>query len=79
MYKNKFKDCKLLYVEDEDGVREYAMSYFNRIFDHVFEASNASIAFDVFQKEKPNIIITDIKMDNISGIELIKKIRTIDE
>jgi len=51
MYKNKFKDCKLLYVEDEDGVREYAMSYFNRIFDHVFEASNASIAFDVFKRK----------------------------
>jgi len=73
MYKNKFKDCKLLYVEDEDGVREYAMSYFNRIFDHVFEASNASIAFDVFQKEKPNIIITDIKMDHNIRYRINKK------
>ena len=75
----KLKKYKLLYVEDEDSVRKYAMSYFNKIFDQVFEAPNALCAIDIFKKEKPQIIITDIKMDNISGIELIKKIRAFDK
>jgi len=76
---NEIKNLKLLYVEDEEGIREYAMSYFNKIFLQTFEAKNASEALDIFTKEEPQIIITDIKMGNISGIDLIKKIREIDK
>lgn len=76
---NEIKNLKLLYVEDEEGIREYAMSYFNKIFTQTFEAKNATEALYIFTKEQPQIIITDIKMGNISGIELIKQIRQIDK
>ena len=76
---NEFKNLKLLYVEDEDGLRKYAMSYFNRLFDETYEASNVNDAFKIFKKQKPHIIITDIKMENLSGIDLLKKIRAIDK
>lgn len=74
-----FKNIKLLYVEDEDSLRKYAMSYFNRIFDITYEASNVIDAFKIFEKERPQIVITDIKMENLSGIDLLKKIRQVDE
>lgn len=76
---NEFKNIKLLYVEDEDDLRKYAMSYFSKLFDFTYEASNANQAFEIFQEEKPHIVITDIKMQNLSGIDLLKKIRQVDE
>ncbi|RXJ68918.1 DNA-binding response regulator [Halarcobacter ebronensis] len=75
----KFKNFKLLYVEDEPNVRKYAMSYFNRIFEHTYEAANAIDALKLYKKEKPEIIITDIQMQSLSGIEFIKKIRALDK
>lgn len=76
---NEFKNLKLLYVEDENNIRKYGTSYFKRIFGEVYESANVSSAFEIFKKEKPQIIITDIKMEEISGIQLIKQIREIDK
>jgi two-component system, OmpR family, response regulator VanR len=59
---NIFKNFSLLYVEDEENVRKYAMSFFNRIFKETYEAQNALMALDIFKKNRPQIIITDIKM-----------------
>lgn len=79
MSKNALKDLKLLYVEDEENTKKYAMSYFNRIFDQTFEANNVLKALEIYKKEKPHIIVTDIKMETLSGIDLIKEIRKEDK
>lgn len=76
---NEFKNLKLLYVEDEENIRKYAMSYFNRIFDETYEAKNAFEAYEIYESEKPQIIITDIKMKSMSGLEFIKKVRQSDK
>jgi len=77
---NKILDnLTLLYVEDEQRVRKYAMSYFNRLIKKTFEAIDATEALKIYKKEKPNIVITDIKMGKISGLDLIKEIRKDDE
>lgn len=76
---NEFKNLKLLYVEDEDKIRKYAMSYFNSIFDETYEAKNAFEAYEIYENQKPQIIITDIKMKNMSGLEFIKKVRQQDK
>lgn len=46
--------------------------------DIVAEASDGLEAVEQFKKHQPNIVITDIRMPNLSGIEFIKKIREID-
>ena len=76
---NDLKRLKLLYVEDEDDLRKYAMAYFNKIFDVTYEASNATDAFKIFEEKRPHIVVTDIKMESVSGIDLLKKIRQIDQ
>jgi YesN/AraC family two-component response regulator len=78
MLRNEFDDLKLLYVEDEDNIRKNAMAYFNRLFDQTYEAKNALEAFEVFKECKPHIIITDIKMTKMSGLDLIKQVRQLD-
>ena len=72
---NKFKDFTILYVEDDQGIRDINFSMFKRIFKEAYEAPNGEIGYEFYIKYKPNIIVTDIKMPKMSGIELAKKIR----
>lgn len=39
------------------------------------EASNGAQAFEFYQKNRPDIVITDLCMPGLNGIELIRKIR----
>lgn len=79
MAKEEFKNIKILYVEDEQYIRMNAVSYLKRMFDEVFEAADAFEAIEIFKKEKPHIIMTDIKMPKVTGLELIEKIRELDK
>ena len=75
MLKKEFENIKILYVEDEKFIRENAVSYLRRLFYDVYEAKDAFEALDIVNTKKPHIIITDIKMPTMTGIELVKKIR----
>lgn len=79
MKKEEFKNIKLLFVEDEEDIRRNAISYFKRLFDEVYEAKDAFEALELVKEEKPHIIITDIKMPKMSGLDLVKKIRQFDD
>ena len=72
---NEFKNIKILFVEDEDNIRINAISYLKRLFDEVYEAKDAFEAFEIIESKKPHIIITDINMPKINGLEMIRKIR----
>lgn len=79
MNKNEFKNIKILYVEDEDYIRESAVEYLSRYFDVVFEAQDGLEALKLVEQHKPHIIITDIKMPKLDGLELTKRIRKNDK
>ena len=75
MSRNEFKNIKILFVEDEENIRANAISYLKRLFDEVYEAKDAFEAFEIVQYKKPHIIITDINMPKINGLDMVKKIR----
>ncbi|TGL91095.1 response regulator [Leptospira barantonii] len=66
---------KLLYVEDEELIRVTMVRFLKRFTAFVYSAENGKIAWDMFLEYQPDVIITDIKMPVLNGIELIKKIR----
>jgi len=72
---NKFQDFTILYVEDDDGIRNVNLRILKRLFKETFEARDGQEGFDLYLEKKPNIIMTDIKMPKLTGIELAKKIR----
>jgi DNA-binding response OmpR family regulator len=72
---NKFQDFSILYVEDDDGVRAINLRILKRLFKETFEARNGEEGFNLYLEKKPNIILTDIKMPKLNGIELAQKIR----
>ncbi len=72
---NKLKNYTLLFVENEKGIRENFEQFFNLLFKEVYIANDGIEAFKIYQSNKLDLIITDIKMPNMDGIELVKKIR----
>lgn len=69
----------VLYVEDEKGDRENMSQYFRSRCKNTLEAVNGEEAYEIFKEKKPDIIITDIQMPKMDGLELIEKIRKVDE
>ena len=71
----ELKDVTILCVEDEDGIREFIVNTLKYYFKEVYEAKNGLEAFEIYEEYKPKIILTDIEMPKMDGIELVKKIR----
>lgn len=72
-------NLSLLYIDDDSNIRQNAIEYFSRRFKLVFEATNGLDGYRMYEKYKPDIIITDIKMPYMNGLELSKKIRSVDK
>ncbi|MGK7876846.1 MAG: response regulator [Xenococcaceae cyanobacterium] len=70
------KQEKLLLVDDEPGVRESVKAYLedNEEFQ-VQVASNANEAWDLLQKDAPDLVISDIMMPQVDGYQFLKKLR----
>jgi FixJ family two-component response regulator/nitrogen-specific signal transduction histidine kinase len=68
-------DKKLLLVDDEEGIRKVLGITLSDSGYQVFTAENGEQAFEIFQKEAPPIVLTDIKMPGMDGIELLQKIK----
>jgi len=77
LLKSVTKGITLLYVEDEDELRYAVERYLKKIFDHVSIASNGQEGLELYQKEQYDIIITDIQMPYMNGLEMAKKIKKI--
>jgi DNA-binding response OmpR family regulator len=75
---NKLKAFSILYVEDEDGIRNNIEQILQHLFKETNSARNASEAYTKYLEFNPDLIITDIKMGVETGIDLIKKIRKSD-
>jgi two-component system capsular synthesis sensor histidine kinase RcsC len=68
---------KLLIVDDDLIVRTVCQHYFQRFFNVVL-ANNGINALAFLNKEMVDLVLTDIYMPEMSGIELTKAIRQLD-
>ena len=73
------KNFTILYVEDDDMVRKNAVEYLNRISKEVYEAKDGKEAIRVYKEQKPDIIITDISMPKLNGLDMASYIRSQDK
>ncbi|WP_072679435.1 response regulator [Arcobacter sp. LA11] len=79
MLKDINKNIKILYVEDDDITRENAIEYLENYFEKIYEANNAITALKLYETVSPDIIITDIQMPKLNGLEFVKRIREKDK
>jgi signal transduction histidine kinase len=66
---------KILLVDDEKDIREVVHLSLADMGYQVLEAEDGNKALRIFQKAQPPIVLTDIKMPNMDGIELLQKIK----
>lgn len=77
------KEQIVLFVEDEDLAREQLGKILTRLFKKVILAANGQEGFEKFKdsfnsEEKIDLIISDINMPILSGLEMVEKIRELD-
>jgi len=71
--------CKILTVDDEMGIDSFFYEFFTARNYEVLNAQSGKEAIEIVKKEKPRIVLLDIKMRGMDGIETLKKIKEIDK
>lgn len=70
---------KILVVEDEKKIREIIKIYLQQDGFAVLEAADGKEALELFEKEKPALVILDLMLPKISGEEVSAEIRSVSE
>jgi len=68
---------KLLYVEDEPDLRERIRIVLEMHFAEVLTAANGSEGVELFGRELPDVVVSDIMMPVMDGLEMTRRIREI--
>src|ERR1051325_7205823 len=63
----------VLVVDDEDGIRQALDRFLSRLGYRVLQASSGAEALDRQAAEQPQVMLSDIRMPNMSGVELVPK------
>ncbi|NPA27520.1 MAG: response regulator transcription factor [Epsilonproteobacteria bacterium] len=74
-YRAILKNSSLLLVEDDKRVGESFAKVLRLYLKEVFLAHDGEEGFRLYKEKNPDILITDVRMPKLNGIELIKKIR----
>ncbi len=69
---------KILVVDDEESIREFFQIMLKREGYEVFTAANGKEGLEHLKKNPVDLIISDIQMPELSGLELLSKVREID-
>ncbi len=73
----EFQNYNLLYIEDDKDLSKEAYTLFEKVFHRVYVANNGVEGLSLFKSNDIDIIISDIKMPKLNGIDMVAKIREI--
>jgi DNA-binding response OmpR family regulator len=70
-----FSNIRLLYVEDDNNTRDILVLSLRHFFQEIHLASNGEEGLEIFDRIHPDIVISDLRMPGMSGLEMTRKIR----
>ncbi|AXX88746.1 transcriptional regulator [Arcobacter suis] len=73
------KNLNILYIEDEENIRINIKKVLLLLCENVFDVSNINEAKFIFNKQRIDIIISDINLPDTDGIDFIKELRKTDK
>jgi len=69
----------ILLVDDETHIRKYVALILKQLgATSIVEATNGQEAIDLFQQKKPDVVLLDISMPLMNGLETLKRLKAID-
>ncbi|WP_372998277.1 HD domain-containing phosphohydrolase [Sulfurimonas sp.] len=77
--KEKAGHFSILYVEDEQVLRDGITTFLNKIFTNIDTAVDGEEGLKKYTQNQYDIVITDIQMPKMDGLEMISKIKEINE
>jgi DNA-binding response OmpR family regulator len=70
-----YTNTTVLYADDEQSARSHYAEFLGLLFRDVYEARDGEEAWRYYQAYKPDIVLLDIEMPKMNGLEVAKKIR----
>ena len=71
--------ARILVVDDEKETREFLSEFLKLRGYQVLTASDGFEALTAVKNERPHIVLLDIKMPGLDGVEVLRRIRAIDK
>src|SRR5438445_7026555 len=68
----------VLVVDDEEGIRQALDRFLTRLGYRVLQAASGAEALDRQAAEQPQVMLSDIRMPNMTGVELVPRALTVD-
>ena len=69
---------KILVIDDDDSIRETLQLYLSEIGYEVITANNGETGIKLIDQHKPDLILSDLKMAGLTGIDVLKRAKEID-
>jgi len=69
--------ASVLIVDDEPSVRQTLSEWMRKKNFHVFEAEGGRQAMEMIQRDDPDIVISDVVMPGMNGIQLLKEAKAV--
>ena len=66
---------RILVVDDEESIREFLEIMLKKEGYEVTCAADGQIALDLIKKKSFDLVISDLQMPNVTGIELLKQVK----
>ena len=67
--------AKLLIVDDESDIREFAKNFFKKRGVEVITASGGKSALDIIAAENPDLVLLDVRMEEMTGVDALRLLR----
>jgi two-component system, response regulator, stage 0 sporulation protein F len=68
----------ILIVDDQFGIRVLLQEVLEKAGYSTFQAPNGQVALDIVQSHKPDLILLDMKIPGMDGLEILRNIRKLE-
>jgi len=69
---------KVLIVDDQNGIRVLLTEVFGSDGYKTYQASNGRLALEIVRRDRPDVVLLDMKIPGMDGLEILKQIKKID-
>lgn len=69
------RPVRILTIDDEENIRDSFRFYLEDFDYEILEAQNGREGLELFAREKPDLVLCDLRMPEVDGLEVLAKIR----